>query len=189
MPRDLYERESNHMRNRISLASGKFRVGVALAFLMMGATGCDHLLRVQDPDVVTPGQVSGPDKLSTNLGASIGAFQVAFGGDGSGGNEGLVNMTGLFSDEFTFAETFPTRKVVDQRNTSSNNSTLLTIFFNIEQARALGSTGLLRCRVACRGWSAGLVKSRPKLRCREDSLSPYGCLIANPAASRWVFAR
>lgn len=140
MPRDLYERETNHMRNRISLVSGRFRVGVAFALLTVGATGCDHLLRVQDPDVVTPGQVSGPDKLSTQLGASIGAFQVGFGGDGSGGNEGLVNMTGLFTDEFTFAETFPTRKVVDQRNTSNNNSTLLTIFFNIEQARAISAT-------------------------------------------------
>ena len=139
MPRDLYERETNLMRNRISLVSGRFRVGVALAFLTVGAMGCDHLLRVQDPDVVTPGQVSGPDKLSTNLGASIGALQVGFGGDGSGGNEGLVNMTGLFTDEFTFAETFPTRKVVDQRNTSNNNSTLLTIFFNIQQARAISA--------------------------------------------------
>lgn len=139
MPRDLYERETNFMRNRISLVSGRFRVGVAVALLTVGATGCDHLLRVQDPDVVTPGQVSGPDKLNTNLGASIGALQVGFGGDGSGGNEGLVNMTGLFTDEFTFAETFPTRKVVDQRNTSNNNSTLLTIFFNIEQARAISA--------------------------------------------------
>jgi len=121
------------------MTSGRFRVGAAVALLVVGATGCDHLLRVQDPDVVTPGQVSGPDKLSTQLGASISAFQVGYGGDGSGGNEGLVNMTGLFTDEFTFAETFPTRKVVDQRNTSNNNSTLLSIFFNIEQARAIAA--------------------------------------------------
>jgi hypothetical protein len=101
--------------------------------------GCDHLLEVQDPDVVTPGQVSGPDKLNTNRDAATGAFAVAFGGDGSGGNEGLVNMTGLFTDEFSFAETFPTRKVVDMRSTTNNNSTLFTIFFNIQQARALAA--------------------------------------------------
>lgn len=136
---DLYERESNYMRNRISRVSSRFRVGAALALLIGGVAGCDHLLEVQDPDVVTPGQVSGADKLSTQLGATVGAFAVAYGGDGSGGNEGLVNMTGLFTDEFSFAETFPTRKVVDERNTSNNNSTLFSIFFNIEQARAIAA--------------------------------------------------
>ena len=34
--------------------------------------------------------------------------------------------------------------------------------------------------MACRGWSAGLVKSGPKFICREDSLSPYGCLKQYP---------
>jgi hypothetical protein len=136
---DLYERESNYMRNRISRVSTRIRAGAALALLVGGVAGCDHLLQVQDPDVVTPGQVSGADKLDTQLGATIGAFQVAFGGDGSGGNEGMVNMTGLFTDEFSFAETFPTRKVVDMRSTTNNNSTLFSIFFNLQQARAIAS--------------------------------------------------
>ncbi len=48
-------------------------------------------------------------------------------------------MTGLFTDEFSFAETFPTRKVVDMRSTTNNNSSLFTIFFNIEQARAIAA--------------------------------------------------
>lgn len=128
------------MRNRIALPSARFRLGVALAVCVLGAVGCDHLLRVQDPDVASPGSVAGADKLPTQLGAAIGAFNLAFGGDGSGGNEGLVNMTGLFTDEFSFTETFPTRIVVDQRTTTDNNSTLLTIFFNIEQARALAAS-------------------------------------------------
>lgn len=137
---DLYERESNYMRNRISQVSARLRVGVALALCCVGAAGCDHLLKVQDPDVASPGSVSGADKLPTQLGASIGTFQVGFGGDGSGGNEGLVNMTGLFTDEFSFAETFPTRRVVDNRSTTNNNSTLLSIFFNIQQARAIAAS-------------------------------------------------
>lgn len=126
------------MRNRISQVSARFRVGIALALCALGAAGCDHLLRVQDPDVVSPGNVSGADKLSTQLAASISAMQVGFGGDGNG-NEGLINITGLFTDEFSFTETFPTRIVIDQRNMSNNNSTLLTVFFNIEQARAIAS--------------------------------------------------
>ncbi|HKT09875.1 MAG TPA: hypothetical protein VJR24_18380 [Gemmatimonadaceae bacterium] len=128
------------MRTRISHASARFRTGVALTLCVVGVAGCDHLLRVQDPDVASPGSVSGADKLPTQLGASIGTFQVGFGGDGSGGNEGLVNMTGLFTDEFSFAETFPTRRVVDNRSTTNNNSSLLTIFFNIQQARAIAAS-------------------------------------------------
>lgn len=135
---DLYERDDTYMRNRISLVSARFRVGVALAFCALAAAGCDHLLRVQDPDVANPGGVSGADKLSTQVGATVGAFQVSFGGDGTG-DEGLINITGLFTDEFSFTETFPTRIVIDQRNMTNNNSTLLATFFNAEQARSVAA--------------------------------------------------
>src|SRR5690348_11071315 len=135
---DLNERESIHMRNRISSMSARFRVGVALALCVVGVAGCDHLLRVQDPDVVSPGNLTGADKLGTQLAASISAMQVGFGGDGNG-NEGLINITGLFTDEFNFTETFPTRIVIDQRNLTNNNSTLVAVFFHIEQARAIAS--------------------------------------------------
>jgi len=126
------------MRNRISLLSARFRVGVALTLCVLGAVGCDHLLRVEDPDVVSPGNLTGKDKLGTQLAASISAMQVGFGGDGNG-NEGLINITGLFTDEFNFTETFPTRIVIDQRNLTNNNSTLVAVFFHIEQARAIAS--------------------------------------------------
>ncbi|HKV99799.1 MAG TPA: hypothetical protein VJN96_08245 [Vicinamibacterales bacterium] len=119
--------------------SARLRVGVALALCSIAAVGCDHLLKVQDPDVASPQGVSGADKLSTQLGATVGAFQVNFGGDASG-DEGLVNITGLFTDEFSFTETFPTRIVIDQRNMTNNNSTLLTIFFNAEQSRSVAAT-------------------------------------------------
>ena len=126
------------MRNSISSMSARFRVGVALALCVVGVAGCDHLLRVQDPDVVSPGNLTGKDKLGTQLAASISAMQVGFGGDGNG-NEGLINITGLFTDEFNFTETFPTRIVIDQRNLTNNNSTLVAVFFHIEQARAIAS--------------------------------------------------
>ncbi len=126
------------MRNRISLLSARLRVGVALTLCAIGAVGCDHLLQVQDPDVVSPGNLTGADKLSTQLAASISQMQVAFGGDGTG-DEGLINITGLFTDEFSFTETFPTRIVIDQRNVTNNNSTLLPVFFNVEQARAIAA--------------------------------------------------
>jgi hypothetical protein len=128
------------MRDRISFVSARLRVGIAVSLCALGVAGCDHLLQVQDPDVASPGSVAGADKLPTQLGAAIGTFGVAFGGDGSGGNEGIVNLTGLLTDEFSFTETFPTRIVIDQRNMTNNNATLLPIFFNNEQARAVAAS-------------------------------------------------
>src|SRR5689334_12170724 len=54
--------------------------------------------------------------------------------------------------------------------------TVVSFGFLSQFGGELGSTGLLRCLVACRGWSAGLVKSRLKLICREFNLSPSRCL-------------
>lgn len=126
------------MPKETASALTRFRTGIALALCLLGAAGCDHLLKVQDPDVATPGQVTGKNHLNLQLPASLSTFQVAFGGDGTG-DEGLINLTGLFTDEFSFTETFPTRIVIDQRRQTNNNSTLLATFFNIEQARATAS--------------------------------------------------
>ena len=111
-------------------------VGALACALAMAACNTDRLLRVDDPDVANPGTVAGADKLPTQLAGLIGDFQV--GVDGSSASEGLVNLTGLLTDEFSFTETFPTRIVIDQRRMTTSNTTLTPIFFNIQRARASG---------------------------------------------------
>ena len=118
---------NRHIRRMLCLTS----VGVL-------ATACsvDNVLKVPDPDVSRPPDVSGVAGLPTLLAGAIGDFQVAFAGTGGNtGIEGLVNMTGLFTDEFSFTETFPTRVQVDRRAIDRNNSTMSTIFFTAERAR------------------------------------------------------
>jgi hypothetical protein len=44
-------------------------------------------------------------------------------------------MTGLFTDEFFFTETFPTRVQVDRRSIDPNNSTMSNIYFEVQRAR------------------------------------------------------
>ena len=92
------------------------------------------LLTVPDVDVVKPAALSGKSALPSVLAASIGDFGVAFGG--SSGREGQNEMSGLLADEFVNAESFPTRIEVDQRNTNPINGTMLTIFRDIQSARA-----------------------------------------------------
>ena len=114
------------------------RAFVALsAMLIAGACNVDNTLRVPDPDVSRPPDVSGAAGLPTLLATAVGDFQVAFSGTGGGtGLEGLINMTGLMGDEFAFAETFPTRVQVDRRSMERDNSTLRDIFFTVQRARA-----------------------------------------------------
>src|SRR5689334_3611439 len=109
---------------------------LTLAALMISACSVDNVLKVPDPDVARPGDVIKAAGLPTVLAGAVGDFQVAFAGTGGGtGIEGLVNMTGLLADEFTFTETFPTRVQVDRRAIDRNNSTMLTIYFQAQAAR------------------------------------------------------
>ena len=123
------------MPNRIARRLGKRGAILAATALLLSACSVDKVLQVPDPDVSRPTDITGKAGLPTLLAAAVGDFQVAFAGTGSGNDEGLVNMTGLFTDEFNFTETFPTRVEVDRRNIDVNNSTMSNIYFEVQRAR------------------------------------------------------
>ena len=123
------------MTHRIARRFGERGAILAAAALLLSACSVDKVLEVPDPDVSHPTDITGVAGLPTLLAAAIGDFQVAFAGTGSGQDEGLVNMTGLFTDEFSFTETFPTRVEVDRRNIDVNNSTMSNIYFEVQRAR------------------------------------------------------
>ncbi|MEP6989672.1 MAG: RagB/SusD family nutrient uptake outer membrane protein [bacterium] len=122
------------MKNRSHFA----RAGVMALTVGALATsaGCnqDKLLTVGTPDVVLPSDLTGPAALGSAYAAAIGDFQVAYAGSSS--SEGQVIYSGLLSDEFMNAETFPTRIEVDRRTTNPINGSLLPIFQNAQRARA-----------------------------------------------------
>jgi hypothetical protein len=96
----------------------------------------DELLSVEDPDVATPGSLTGEDALPVLLAGAFGDFQLAFGGDNLGVTEGLINLGGLLADEFTSAESFPTRVPIDRRDISIVNASLNTVYSYAHRARA-----------------------------------------------------
>ena len=122
------------MLNRIARRAGVRGLTLAAAGLLFTACSVDKVLEVPDPDVSRPTDIGGKAGLPTVLAAAVGDFQVAFAGTAIGA-EGLVNMTGLFTDEFFFTETFPTRVQVDRRSIDRNNVTMLGIYFNAQTAR------------------------------------------------------
>src|SRR3954470_21981375 len=124
------------MLKRTMWSSAARRTAFAIAAMLVSACSVDKVLQVPDPDVSRPTDVSGVAGLPTLLAAAVGDFQVAFAGTGGNtGLEGLVNMTGLFTDEFFFTETFPTRVQVDRRAIDRNNSSMSAIYFTVQRAR------------------------------------------------------
>jgi hypothetical protein len=51
-------------------------------------------------------------------------------------SEGQITYSALLGDEYSFAETFPTRRQIDQRAMSTNNVSLRGVFRDLQRARA-----------------------------------------------------
>jgi hypothetical protein len=106
--------------------------------VIVAASACNFgdLLDVDDPDVATPGSLTGEDALPVLLAGAFGDFQLAYSGDNAGVTEGMVNLGGLLADEFAIAESFPTRVPIDRRDIDNVNTTLNTAYSYVHRARA-----------------------------------------------------
>lgn len=90
----------------------------AVAAFALGAAGCsiDDILRVEAPEVLTTDELQGPGEVSTILNGIYGAFNEQF--------DNYVLYSGLLTDEFIAAGTFPTRIQVDNRDILVDNGTV-----------------------------------------------------------------
>ena len=101
--------------------------------LSLAACDIDKTLAVKDPDVANPTSLNDVTVLPTLRTSTISDLQVAM---GAGGEDGVVTEGGLLADELIWAETFPTRGEMDQRNTNPINGTLSAIYNSLQRARA-----------------------------------------------------
>jgi hypothetical protein len=105
----------------------------------LAACSIDKVLDVPDVDVLTPGVLDTKQSLPALVAGTAANFQIAFSGGAdltNGGHEGIVNLSGLFADEFLHAETFPDRQLVDQRAVAAGNGSVKGVFFDLSKARA-----------------------------------------------------
>ena len=112
---------------------------VSATALMVSLVACDSQrpLSVRDPDVASPGSVTGLSGLQAYRGGAEGDFAIAYVGGGdvsNGGHEGVANFGGLFTDEMVDEETFPTRIVMNQRNAQPSNLSVGGVFQDVGQA-------------------------------------------------------
>ena len=128
------------------VAKGRWRTPLLAVAIVAAASGCslDDLLSVDDPDVATPGSLTGEDALPVLLAGALGDFQLALTGDNAGVTEGLINLGGLLADEFTSAESFPTRVPIDRRDISIVNASLNTVYSYAHRARAAAELSAIR---------------------------------------------
>jgi hypothetical protein len=110
-----------------------FRATLATLALTGIACSPDEILEVEDPDVATPESVTQPSALPVVRSGAVRDLQLAYSGSGE---DSWITLTGLFSDELVWAESFPTRLEVDTRNIQQVNGTMTPMLRNIQRARA-----------------------------------------------------
>lgn len=117
------------------------RLGPLAAAFALAVAACDtaELLHVEDPDIITPGSLTGVEALPTLRATALGDFAIAYSGSGASGSggtvDGLILYSGMLGDELINTETFPTRIEVDQRNIQTTNATATLWFRNMHRAR------------------------------------------------------
>ena len=119
---------------------GVWRYGIALVALLaaFSTLGCDSLVNVTDPDIVTPESLNSEAGIATLRAGTLGDLAVALSGSaaGHGATPGLILMSGLMSDEYDYSGTFPTRREADTRFVQNTNGTVEQVYSNLHRARA-----------------------------------------------------
>ena len=106
----------------------------AVLLLVLGGTACDSLLEVDDPVNLTPDDLAGEAPVDLTINGVRGAFQEMM--------DNYVLHTGLLTDEFVLAGTFPYRQEIDERSIPTNNQGLLgELYTPLSVARFMADTG------------------------------------------------
>lgn len=109
---------------------------IGAAALALSACSIDDILHVDDPDVASPGSLTGPEALPVLRGGAFSEFQVSYGGsDGAFQTEGWITLSALLGDEFENVETFTDRLDIDQRAMVLTNATLTNNYLDLHRAR------------------------------------------------------
>jgi starch-binding outer membrane protein, SusD/RagB family len=100
----------------------RFHTLVAAAALL-GATGCDSLVDVENPNIVEATSIDPAADATTFARSALQNFYTAYGA-GSGGNEPLILSGAWFTNELRVGDTFPTRNEFGRRIVSDANGTM-----------------------------------------------------------------
>ncbi|MFQ5550930.1 MAG: hypothetical protein ACE5FJ_06810, partial [Gemmatimonadales bacterium] len=108
---------------------------LALAVLAMALplTGCEGVLDVTDPDIVTGDNLLDDLGRQTIRNGALGDFHLGYSGGAS--TDGQMMLSGLLTDEWMHSGTFTTRFQTEVRNIPFDNGTLRNAYFRLQRAR------------------------------------------------------
>ncbi len=122
---------------------GRRAAAAFLTTLALGACSVDSLLVADDPDLILPGTLTGPDgALGLRLGA-LSRFR-----DFTGGTESTWLFGGLLADEWSTSSTFVQNDEADQRAVQENNGSITTMFRTIHRARTAANQAIVALRTS-----------------------------------------
>jgi hypothetical protein len=99
----------------------------------MAVVGCSNPLAVTDPDIITPGSLTGEVGLQTLRNGALRDFVVGY--QGTQQTDAQVMTAGLLTDEWRHNGTFTTRAEVELRKIATDNGTLSGVYLILHQAR------------------------------------------------------
>jgi hypothetical protein len=109
-------------------------LGAMIAAVALLAGGCESPLDTEIPEIVTPENLEGPEAIPTLVQGAFGDFSLAYTG-APAQQQGIVLVTGLFTDEFIHSGTFNTRNEIDTREIDVRNAQMILVFRNLQRAR------------------------------------------------------
>ncbi len=120
--------------NRLGLIT-RSRAGAVTGLMALALALSSCSLDVFDPDIVSPDDVSDPASLPIAVAGAIGDLQFAV--------DDYALYSGLFTDEFILAGTFPTRQEVDERRINFTNTTLNTELYELMHSSRFSADNLV----------------------------------------------
>lgn len=117
-----------------------------ISLMSVSLAGCEGILEVNDPDIITPNNLEDEIGLQALRNGALGEFTLAYAGGGQ--TDGIIMITGLFTDEWMHSGTFTTRFQAETRNITDDNGTLQAMFRNLQQARVSLETTAQKLRDA-----------------------------------------
>jgi len=110
------------------LKSGRAVAAAAALVAASGLAGCsnlkDNLLEAPDPDIIDPSSVKSALGAVAVYNGALAQFRLMTVGSGNAGTEGTWLLGGLLADEWSTSSTFVQNDEVDERQTSTSNSSV-----------------------------------------------------------------
>jgi len=115
----------------------RWRAGACALLPIVVLAACDlgRILDVDDPDVVLPETMEGPETLPAVRAHAFAEFSVSYGANPALGRTGEILNSGLLADEFIHTGTFDTREAIDRRVVVNTNPHVQTAFHDLHRAR------------------------------------------------------